>query len=249
MGFSSGMQVMFSDFNLNGATRIEYSGFPTVFGFGFLLSGNFILNIRGLKKDNAISSGQSVIYHLDSPDILNTFGMPQRVTQLVVMMEPKAFQAFLRRGREDAFSSFHRMAPSQHLFSDLTPAMRCAMMQMRSCPYQGVTRDFYLESKVFELISYKLDQIESERPLTRDRTRVKSENIDKVQYVGELMTRNIAGPPGIAELASQVGMCQSVLYRCFKAVYGMGPVYELCFIDRAFFIPSAEKIRRKEDNL
>jgi AraC-like DNA-binding protein len=37
------------------------------------------------------------------------------------------------------------------------------------------------------------------------------------------MTRDLETPPGLPELARQVGMCQSRLCRCFKEVYGMTP--------------------------
>ena len=221
LGCSSGMQLMLSDFTLNAPTRFEHEDFPPIFGFGFFLSGDFLIDINGVKHADTIRAGQSGAYHYDGR-IKDTYGV-RRAIRLILMAEPQTFQNFLAGDREDAFLSLRQLAPSRFLLNDLTPAMRCVLLQLMACPYQGLTRDFFLQSKVLELISYKLDQLESERSRTPIRTGLKAGEMDRIRYAGELMARNLAAPPGVAELAGQVGMCQSRLHRCFKEVFGMTP--------------------------
>ena len=47
----------------------------------------------------------------------------------------------------------------------ITPAMRSALTQITHCPFQGKTKQIYLESKCLELITLKLEQLkQSDRP-------------------------------------------------------------------------------------
>ena len=221
MALNSGFQLSLSDFTLNAATRFEYTNFPTVLGFGFCLSGDIGSQIDGFKHADAIRAGQSAAFHFDSHGMRETVGT-QRVVRLNIMMEPQAFRAFLERDHEGAFPALHRLGDRpQRVFGKLTPAMRDVLRQIMECRYQGLTRDCFLESKVLELMAYKLDQLESERP--PNPSGLRSEDIDKAHYAGELMTRDLEDPPSIAELSRRVGICQSRLYSCFKEVHGMTP--------------------------
>ncbi len=223
MTLNSGIQLSLSDFTLNAATRFEYNGFPAVFGFGFCLSGDISSQPGGFKNADPIRAGQSAAFHFDGCNMREIVGT-QRVLRLNIMMEPQAFQSFLARDDEGAFPALHRLRRRpQRVFGALTPAMRCVLLQIAECTYQGLTRDFFLESKVLELIAYKLEQLDNAQFHTRNRPGARTKDIDKVRYAGELMTRNLESPPGIVELARQVGMCQSRLYRCFKEVYGVTP--------------------------
>jgi AraC-like DNA-binding protein len=223
IALQSGIQLSISDFKLSSATMIEYGDFPTVFGFGFCLAGDISNHPDGFKDADPIRAGQSAAFHFDSRNMRETVGT-RRVVRLNIMMEPQAFHALLERDEDGAFSALHRLKHRpQRVFGTLTPAMRCSLMQIMDCPYQGLTRAYFLESKVLELMACKLDQLESEQSRTGNRTGLRAEDIDRARYAGELMTRSLENPPGIAELASQVGMCQSRLYRCFKEVYGVTP--------------------------
>ncbi|MEM9508022.1 MAG: hypothetical protein AAGA16_10100, partial [Cyanobacteria bacterium P01_E01_bin.35] len=59
----------------------------------------------------------------------------------------------------------------------ITPAMRSAVMQIINCPFQGKTKQIYLESKCLELITLKLEQLKySDRP-TEKLVTLKSDDI------------------------------------------------------------------------
>lgn len=46
-----------------------------------------------------------------------------------------------------------------HDVNIVTPAMRSALRQIFNCPFQGKTKQIYLESKCLELITLKLEQL------------------------------------------------------------------------------------------
>lgn len=222
LSLSSGIQLKFTDITLNRMTRFEYTDFPPTMGFGFFLSGDAIFSTNVKRDIKLVRSGHSLAYRLDSPNIQDTFNM-KRINRLILMMAPQVFQSFADRDREGAFLSLRHLSPSEFLLSDLTPAMRSVLLQIMNCTYQGMTREIFMESKILELMAYKLDQLNTEKRRTREQITPPAEDIEKARYAGELMTRNLETPPSISKLAGQVGMCQSRLYRSFKMAYGMTP--------------------------
>lgn len=99
-----------------------------------------------------------------------------------------------------------------------TAAMKRALHQILNCPYQGVTKRIYLESRVLELIVYKLEQMMAQGGVSNKA--VKSDDIDRVCHAKEILTRDLESPPTLYELADSVGLSHTKLNRCFRQVYG-----------------------------
>lgn len=219
----TGFQLSVSDFKLESETMIEYSAFPAVIGFGFCLSGNISSHPAGFKDSAPIRSGQSALFHFDSHKMWETVGT-ERVIRLNIMMEPNTFKALLEKDHGHAYPALHRLIRHPcRVFGTLTPVMRATLLQILDCPYQGLARDFFLESKALELVAHKLDQLSEVKTGLPWRPGLKKDDVEKTRYAGELMTRDLENPPSVPELVNRVGMCRSRLHRCFREVYGMTP--------------------------
>ncbi len=222
MGLSSGIQVKLSDFTLNVATRFDYTDFPPAFGFAFFLHGSAELFINGGKKTDIVPPGLNATYHFQEQTVRDIYG-PQRISRLVLMIEPREFQALLGETWENMLATLRHLPPSRLFLDRLTPDMRSGLMQLINCPYEGKAHEFFLESKILELMVYKLDQLNAGKSRPDKRLAMKAENIDKARHAGQLLAQHLEAPPSISELAGQAEMSQSGLYRSFKAVYGVTP--------------------------
>ncbi|MEH2447345.1 MAG: AraC family transcriptional regulator [Nostoc sp.] len=98
----------------------------------------------------------------------------------------------------------------------ITPAKQVALQQILHCPYQGLTRKMYLESKVLELISLNLaDQVAAPTEKL-----LRLQEIDRIHHARDILLRNIGNPPSLIDLARQVGINEYTLKRGFRQIFG-----------------------------
>ena len=223
MHFQAGLRLSLSDYQLNSATVMEYASFPGVFGFGFCLSGAISSRPAGFKSSDEIRAGQNALFSFDRGKVRETVGT-KRVVRLNVMLEPERLASLMQNASEETLPILQAASGKpQRIFGPMTAAMRAVVRQILDCPYSGLVREFYLESKVLELLAYKLAQLEGEKTRNLKSAGFRDEDLDRAAYAGQLLARDLENPPGLEELARRVGMCQSKLCRCFRVVYGMTP--------------------------
>ncbi|MEP0959051.1 AraC family transcriptional regulator [Microcoleus sp. FACHB-1515] len=98
----------------------------------------------------------------------------------------------------------------------ITPAMRTALEQLLNCPYVGITRQLYLESRCLELIALKLEQL-SDRKLE---SKLKPDDVDRIHQAKDILSDRLDNPPSLIELARQVGLNDYKLKVGFREVFG-----------------------------
>lgn len=104
--------------------------------------------------------------------------------------------------------------------SVITPAMRAALEQILHCPFQGKTKQIYLESKCLELIALKLEQLRETENFPRTLYSLKPDDIDRIYVAQKLLAENLYNPPSLMELARQVGLNDYKLKVGFREVFG-----------------------------
>jgi AraC-like DNA-binding protein len=103
--------------------------------------------------------------------------------------------------------------------SETTTMMQLVLNQLLNCPYQGLTKQIYLESKCWELVALKLEQLAAE-PQPQSPNNLKSDDIDRIYEAKAILTRNWQTPPSLMELARQVGLNDYKLKLGFRQVLG-----------------------------
>lgn len=112
-----------------------------------------------------------------------------------------------------------------------TFAMQNILNQLLDCPYQGMSRQLYLESKALELITLRLEQISAQnQPLSPART-LSAEDTKKIYQAREILRQQLKQPPSLMALARQVGLNDCTLKRGFRQVFGM-TAFECLYHDR-----------------
>lgn len=103
---------------------------------------------------------------------------------------------------------------------NITPGMQIALQQMLDCPYQGVMKQMYLESKAIEVLVLWFDQAGADdRPLS-DTTIPKVVDADRIYQAKEILLEHLDNPPSLLGLARQVGLNDCTLKRGFKQIFG-----------------------------
>ena len=197
----------------------------SAYGLGFLVSGEVNNKIYGIK--DAIVSGpgeNGLVYH---PNISGFSEEPKNTHRLgiSVIINPSSFHNLLQgefarmpallseiaEGDKERF--YHRKGRITHL-------MQMAIYQLFNCPYQGLTRRLYLESKALELIVHKLEQMALEENKIEKTLALRPDVIERIHYAGEIISSDLENPPTLFELARMVGLTHAKLNRGFREIYG-----------------------------
>lgn len=123
--------------------------------------------------------------------------------------------------------------PSQRYYvrgGAITGAMQTALQQILHCPFHGITKRIYLESKVWELMALLIeqelhryhDQRNDQRNDDDQRTSysLKPDDVDRIHQARAILLQRFDNPPSLIELARQVGLNDCTLKRGFRQVFG-----------------------------
>jgi AraC-like DNA-binding protein len=97
--------------------------------------------------------------------------------------------------------------------------MHRTLQQILNCPYQGWTRQFYLESKALELLILWLAHA-ADSDKTFDLCKLSLDDIDRIHQAKDILTRRLNQPPSLLELARQVGLNDRKLKQGFRQIFG-----------------------------
>ena len=104
--------------------------------------------------------------------------------------------------------------------NNTTPAMNVAIHQILNCPYRGLLKRMYLESKTLELITHKLAQVVPPKCGLRNPSPLRPADIERIHEAKDVLISNMQNPLSLIELARQVGLNDTKLKRGFRQVYG-----------------------------
>lgn len=126
---------------------------------------------------------------------------------------PKPLQAYLTGTSEKS---------PYFCIGENTPAMQATLSQILNCPYQGMTKQIYLESKTLELMSLKLDQLLTGHrdSILLSHSTLKRQDIEAIHEAKKILLNRLQNPPSLLELARQVGLNDRKLKEGFRQVFG-----------------------------
>jgi AraC-like DNA-binding protein len=97
--------------------------------------------------------------------------------------------------------------------------MQTTAKQIIECPYQGVTKRFYLEAKALELMAMLIaHEIEIGGGNCKPH-KLKSDVVDRIHYARDILRQNLNNPPSLSQLARQVGLNECTLKRGFRSCF------------------------------
>lgn len=211
-----GILLEIHNYNLHDDLSVQFQPSSTAeCEFGFQISGarhgmrggqNFLAWGWGTGGTWEALAGEKIVkvdIHLESPSQLISFitsDRQQLPTQLKQLIEGVTHETYEEIGT-------------------IATTMQLPLEQILHCPYQGLTRQIYLESKCLELIALQLEQLAT--PQKCDRSQVlKGNDIDRIHQAREILICKCDRPPSLMELARQVGLNDYKLKLGFRQVFG-----------------------------
>lgn len=194
----------------------------------FYLSGHHPVltpNVKGIKREYEEKAGQSYLFFLPDIQEVEQFPAGQRLQLVRILLDldylrsfavscnplPERLQQVLEQG---SMQRFHCSTGA------LTVAMKTTLKQLINCPYAGITKRLYLESKALELLALQFHQwAEQDIPPTSSRS-LHRDDVERLHHAKELLIRDIQNPPSLMDLARQVGINDYKLKSGFRQVFG-----------------------------
>ena len=191
----------------------------------FYLNGSCRVTNDGLNSPQEEVAGKNYLYHLPltaeteeykanqhlyhvhiqiSPDLLKIFGMNQLDSL------PSDIKGAIA-GAEDSLLYRH---------SKTTPTMQSILKQLIDCPYQGITRQFYLEGKILELLALQLEQMTGESQHDHPNIGLRRSDLEQIHHAKDILIQKFDHPPSLLELARQVNLNERKLKEGFRQVFG-----------------------------
>ncbi|MEM7649910.1 MAG: AraC family transcriptional regulator [Cyanobacteria bacterium P01_A01_bin.70] len=185
----------------------------------FYLSGGMRVDNSGLTTTQEEVAGKSYLYCLPDTFEVEEYPAAQHHCEIRIRILPELMPTLSDRVNELPIhlrqAIEHPEQASLYYPTAITPAQQHVLQQILQWPYQGITRQLYLEGKVLELLALQFEQMLAPRAskalITRD--------IDRIYQARDILIQNMAHPPSLAELAKRVQLNERKLKEGFHQVF------------------------------
>ncbi|MEM9804414.1 MAG: AraC family transcriptional regulator [Cyanobacteria bacterium P01_D01_bin.56] len=186
---------------------------------------DFWFTNRG-RHPHAISAGEYFIKGSGiAPAETNKDQADKSTLCINVHIPPAILQAFLGESSDlDSSGLSHLLRPAEQLCyyrkASTTIAMHTVVHQLVTCPFEGITKKVYLESKVWELMSLLINEELRRQDLERSPSPLTADVIERIHSAREILLQQLDTPPSLPNLARQAQLNECTLKRGFRQVFG-----------------------------
>ena len=188
------------------------------FHFGIKGKAKFIFNqgnyALDLKEEKAL-----LLYNPQKELPLNLELAPNSWVISVIISIKKFHALFSAQADYIPFLSMENKDKKYYNESDISPSMSIVLSQLFHYNLHPSIKNLYYKGKGYELLSLYFNRTEDPNaeqcPFLID-----EENVMKIRKAKEIIISNMAEPPGLQELADQVGLNLKKLKMGFKQIYG-----------------------------
>ncbi|MDH4130011.1 MAG: AraC family transcriptional regulator [Spirochaetota bacterium] len=210
----------------NHKTIITLQKYLNFMQFGFILSGyrtNIFENIDG-KVTCQTNDTIFIPKHIPAT-VENNANELYKV--LWIMFDPAIIYNFVRENAKFlSIELIEIMENNSDNFyyhkNKITPAMQAIIYQIINCPYKASIKRLYLEGKVLELMSLRLEQLLINENIIKT-PNLSQKDIDKLHHARDLLIENMVNPPSLIDLAKTVGINLNKLKFGFRKLFNTTP--------------------------
>jgi AraC-like DNA-binding protein len=174
-------------------------------------SGNYALNLKDEKALLLYNPQKELPLHLEIA--------PASWVISVVISIKKFHALFSSEADYIPFLSEENKDKKYYTESDISPSMAIVLSQLFHYNLNPSIKSLYYKGKGYELLSLYFNRSEDpdaeQCPFLID-----EENVLKIRKAKEIILANLAEPPGLQELADQIGLNLKKLKMGFKQIYG-----------------------------
>ncbi|MFY0672826.1 MAG: helix-turn-helix transcriptional regulator [Bacteroidia bacterium] len=207
------------------AVELE-SPFPThLVGFSFSLVGQSKFIIPVDNSQNDFKAGKASLFKTYPHNGFAQFLPQNEYISIAIHLSVEKFKEIIGDSVNDLPKDFADCisGKKEHhaYFYNYSSKSKLLIESIVSEELKGLSRQFFLESKVLELIGLQLEEIAKHS----SETKLKSEDEKKIRDCERLLTANYNQPHSLIELAKSVGLNDFKLKQGFKSIYGK-PVFK-----------------------
>lgn len=194
---------------------------PMPLTLSYYLSGGCRVDNDGLKTSHEEVAGKSYLYCLPNTAELEEYPAEQHICRVHIQVSPEQIHAFSDRFYElpADIQNIIKYPEKVLLYcpNRITPEQHHILRQILEWPYQGITRQLYLEGKVLELLALHFNQVLIGSP---DQSKaLKTRDVDRIYEARDILIHNAANPLSLAELSRRVHLNESKLSQGFRQVF------------------------------
>jgi AraC-like DNA-binding protein len=188
------------------------------FHFGIKGKAKFIFNQGNYTLD--LKEEKSLLLYNPQKELpLNLILEPQTWVISVIISIKKFHALFSTEASYIPFLSGENQDKKYYNESDISPSMAIVLSQLFHYNLHPNIKNLYYKGKGYELLSLYFNRSEDpdaeQCPFLID-----EDNVMKIKKAKEIVIANMAEPPGLQELADQVGLNLKKLKMGFKQIYG-----------------------------
>jgi AraC-like DNA-binding protein len=188
------------------------------FHFGIKGKAKFIFNQGNYTLD--LKEEKSLLLYNPQKELpLNLILEPQTWVISVIISIKKFHALFSTEANYIPFLSGENQDKKYYNESDISPSMAIVLSQLFHYNLHPNIKNLYYKGKGYELLSLYFNRSEDpdaeQCPFLID-----EDNVMKIRKAKEIVIANMAEPPGLQELADQVGLNLKKLKMGFKQIYG-----------------------------
>lgn len=224
----NGLQLMMCDYELQEDLTLDGQHcditYPSSLCVSFVVAGTVRTIHHGLTDDIFEVPGKNYLEFVPGGRETEDWAAGDRIIKVRVGITTEAlremsYESVATLPKELRLLVEQRELPPFYRLETTTPEMHLALQQIMNCPYQGWTRQFYLESKALELLILWLTQA-SNLDKTPKSCTLSPSDIDCLYQAKDFLTCNLRKPPSLLELARQVGLNDRKLKQGFRQLFG-----------------------------
>lgn len=195
---------------------------PGDFTLVFSLTGRSVNKNTFFKQGFEMTAGVNCLYWFPDPEMVREAPKGESLGAVVLTLPLDRLSRTGLIGTKDRRETGlpGREAPFCFHKSVNSPAMGRVLEQVLQCGFRGRARQFFLESKVLELVALKLDMISGTPGPSKG---MSDRDMHGVLAARDLLLKDLRHPPSIHDLARAAGMSHPRLGKRFKSVFGCSP--------------------------
>jgi AraC-like DNA-binding protein len=219
--------------------------------FSFYLSGHASSCLGYSKYRLAPSPGQQGIFYFPQPVGYSRVAAQTVFRHIAIMVRPDQLTSYLEDDLDLLPLSLQQIIQGRSddpfcQIRDLTPPMISALQQIIYCPYHGMTRRLYLESRVMALLAFQLEALSADAGCGKATGILHPADRRRMEQVRQLLVSDLENPPDLKTLTCSAGMSHSKLNQCFRQLYGMTV---FAFLRKERLIRARQMIEREGFNV
>ncbi len=218
----AGVRLIQMDLHLKTDVTIHKEVEESPLEFGCLFSGSVkgeCRNCFSMEDAYECHSGQTWVSFYPQSENSIEYLAGQPIRTIFIQIEQPVFKEYLGFANEPLADVLQKHLAGNEVFYNrihaATPIVLSLVNQIRACPYDGMTRVLFMESKILELMAFLLDSTREDR----NGNGLSRADEERVRYAKDILLANMESPLSLKELAQRAGICATKLSSGFRILY------------------------------